>query len=113
MTEIGLEGSDVVGDHARRVEEVNSEVRAQLKQLIDDLEPMEHKFVGAAGKAFQDLKAEYADKQTGLDAVLEKIAAALEAAHGNYQTGEEEGAQEHQKVRAQTQDIANRINPQL
>jgi uncharacterized protein YukE len=104
---------NVVGTQSQHVNDVKDQIFDQLRQLINDLEPMSADFVGAAGTAFQNLKAEYADKQTGLDKVLAQVAAALGAAHTGYMTGEDEGSQDQRTVMAETSSITNRINPAL
>ena len=108
-----LREADVVGVHSQRVMDVKNEIFAQLRQLINDLEPMSSQFVGAAGSAFQNLKAEYADRQSGLDEVLGRVSLALSTAQNNYMTGEDEGSQDHRTVMAETSSIVNRINPQV
>lgn len=108
-----LREADVVGVHAQHVVEVKDQIFDQLRQLINDLEPMAQDFVGAAGSAFQNLKNEYSDKQTGLDAVLGRVASALSMAHDNYMTGEDEGAQDQRSVMSETSAIINQINPQI
>src|SRR4051794_14135148 len=104
---------NVVGTHAQHVNDVKDQIWAQLRQLISDLQPMSSDFVGAAGTAFQNLQAEYADKQTGLDKVLAQVAAALSTAHTGYMTGEDEGSSDQRTVMAETASISNRINPVL
>ena len=108
-----LREAGVVGVHSQHVMDVKDQIWNQLRQLIDDLEPMSQDFVGAAGSAFQNLKNEYADRQSGLDEVLGRVALALSTAHNNYMTGEEEGAQDQRTVMAETSSIVNRINPQI
>ena len=108
-----LREANVVGTHSQHVNDVKNQIFDQLRQLISDLEPMSSEFQGAAGTAFQNLKAEYADKQSGLDEVLGRVALALSTAHNNYMTGEEEGAQDQRTVMAETSSIINRINPQI
>jgi WXG100 family type VII secretion target len=108
-----LREADVVGSHAQHVNDVKDQIFSQLRQLISDLEPMSSDFQGAAGTAFQNLKAEYADKQSGLDEVLGRVALALGTAHNNYMTGEDEGSQDQRTVMAETSSISNRINPQI
>ena len=54
-----LREADVVGTHSQHVNDVKDQIFDQLRQLIGDLEPMSSEFQGAAGTAFQNLKAEY------------------------------------------------------
>ena len=108
-----LHESGVVGTHSQHVLDVREQIHDQLRQLVTALEPMSHDFVGAAGSAFQNLKAEYTDKQSGLGNVLGRVAEALATAHNNYMVGEDEGAQDQRTVMAETSSIVNRINPQV
>ncbi len=108
-----LQDANVVGVHSQHVMDVKNEIFGQLRQLINDLEPMSTQFQGAAGTAFQNLKAEYADRQSGLDEVLGRVSMALSSAHNNYMTGEDEGSQDQRTVMAETSTIVNRINPQI
>jgi WXG100 family type VII secretion target len=108
-----VQSASLVGEHARHVDEVQQQIFAQLKALIDDLEPVAKEWQGAAASAFHRLKAEYADKHTGMDRVLGQIAVALSQNQSNYNTAETDSSQELTKVASQTSTIQNKMNPQV
>jgi WXG100 family type VII secretion target len=108
-----LQGANLVGEHARHVDEVKQHIFAQLRSLIQDLEPVAQQWQGSAAAAFQRLKAEYSDKQTGLDKVLSDIAQGLSVNQGHYNTAETDSHQTLTKVNATTSGIQNRMNPNI
>ena len=110
---IELLDPNLVGVHSAHVMDVKEQIMAQLRQLVSDLEPLEHDFAGGAGRAFQALQGAAAERQSGLGNVLERVAVALSTVHNNFMTGEEEGAQDQRTVMADTVAIHNRINPQI
>ena len=103
----------LVGRHSEHVTEVTDQILMQVRQLVSDLEPLEHGFAGEAGRAFQALKDAASEKQSSLASVLGRVALALSGVHNNFMTGEQEGAQEQRTVMADTAAIQNRINPQV
>jgi WXG100 family type VII secretion target len=108
-----VQSANLVGEHARHVDDVKQQIFAQLKALIDDLEPVAKEWQGSAAGAFQRLKAEYADKQSGMDRVLAQIAVALSQNQSNYTTAETDSSQELTKVASQTSAIQNKMNPNV
>lgn len=110
---VELQGANLVGEHARHVEDVNNQIIAQLKQLITDLEPMATEWQGSAGSAFQTLKAEHHDKQHGLTKVLNDIAVALAGNQSEYNKAETTSQGDLDKLTAQTSAIQNKMNPHL
>lgn len=108
-----VQGAGLVGEHARHVDEVKQQIFAQLKSLIDELEPVAKEWQGSAASAFQRLKAEYADKHSGMDRVLGQIAVALSQNQSNYSSAEVDSSQTLTKVASETSSIQNKMNPQV
>ena len=108
-----VQSSNLVGDHARHVDDVRQQIMSQLQTLIQELEPMATEWKGAAASAFQRLKADYTEKHTGIDRVLGQIAQALAANQTQYNTAETDSRQTLAQVNATTSTIQNKMNPQI
>jgi WXG100 family type VII secretion target len=108
-----VQSTNLVGDHARHVDDVRQQIMSQLQALIQELEPMSTEWKGSAASAFQRLKADYAEKHTGIDRVLGQIAQALAANQSTYNTAETDSHQTLSRVNAVTSAIQNKMNPQI
>ena len=108
-----VQSANLVGEHARHVDQVQQQIVAQLRTLIQDLEPVAREWQGAAAGAFQRLKTEYTEKHTGMDRVLSNIVGALSQNQTSYNTAESDSSQTLTSVAAQTSTIQNKMNPQV
>jgi WXG100 family type VII secretion target len=108
-----VQSANLVGEHARHVDEVKQQILAQLRTLIQELEPVAQQWQGSAAAAFQRLKADYSDKHVGLDRVLGQISQALAANQSTYNTAETDSHQTLTRVNAGTSAIQNKMNPQV
>jgi len=108
-----VQSATLVGEHAKHVDQVRQEIFAQLRAMVEELEPVAQQWQGSAASAFQRLKVDYTEKHTGLDKVLGQIATALAANQTNYSTAEDESNQALTRVNAATSSIQNKMNPQV
>src|SRR4051794_30664518 len=108
-----MQSANLVGEHARHVDEVKQQIFAQLRTLIQERERAAQQGRGWAASAFQRLKSEYEKKHPGLDRVLGQIAQALAVNQSNYNTAETDSHQTLTRVNSATSAIQNKMNPQV
>lgn len=108
-----IQSATLVGEHARHVDEVRQQISAQLRTMIQELEPVAPQWLGTAGAAFQRLKTEYTERHTGVERVLGQIATALSTNQTNYHAADADSQQTLSQVTAATSAIVNKMNPTI
>jgi WXG100 family type VII secretion target len=78
---------------SQHVYEVNTQIQAQLSNLMARLDPLTGTWQGEAATSFQVLKERWHQDATQLNAALRAIGDGLVKVHGNYQATEEASQQ--------------------
>ena len=73
---------------AAHVHDVNSNIQAQLNQLMARLDPLAGTWQSTSASSFQALKQKWHDDAVKLNAVLREIGEGLTTTHQNYLTSD-------------------------